>query len=367
MSIEHYLAIRNAMVNELNCKGIFTDDSLPKMMEKLNKLDRLEPERPKFTKPRKKSKKTGDIKKKKPNHYIHFESNFLVKEIKKRDPNFDTRGMKKMDLMKFLDMSLKGTSTFLGLLCKYKRFEYIPIRDMINLLSRYTKPFEVEADDLYYLLHLNKNIKRIVALVVRDFSTLSFKDISICLTAMNSLLNVFDRKYAFEIKSFPNKLLDYMLEKALARVSTCNFQDLLRLIDSAYKLREHSISEPLRVLQNEMVKHPLIPQYLTNEELLLIVSNFPTSAISIDDQMVEKHIKMYEERLSDYCIGDKVDAFHGIQRSGYHISQKIIKTLDEVDKDYLSIQPQSKILTFFESLTNSGLLTQDLSYLLINW
>lgn len=367
---QYYRMIRNHMIKELNSRGIFTDDRIVTMQRKLTELEFLKPERPRIItkKSRERKAKREDL------NYIDFYSSFFANELKKIDKSVDTRGMNKKTILKELDKRLKGKNTIIGLIAKYKTFARIPNKELIQFLKRYVSRFEIENDDLYYLLCIGAHFNYLIDKVMKDVESYSFKELTIFLQSMHTCFNTFNKKYKKLEPKFPSSSLESVLKKSIEYINTCNFYELINLIDSASKLHPQSYPENLRLLQVEMVNHPLIPEYMENKDLVKFLANLPDNetnaspdSVKADPDIILKYLKVFESRFKEFWLGDLVEVFLGIHRAGFKISEQLRIGLEDISLEYLETVNMYTVINLLKGLSESRCLSENMAKQLIKW
>ena len=361
---QYYEMIRNHMMNELNSRGIFTNDRVVTMQRRLTQLDYLKPQRPQVIPlsllKRRHARSKGF-------NRIDFDSRFLANELRKIDQGVDTRGMNKKKILHELDKRLKGENTLIGLISKYKAFKLIPTKELIQCLKRYVSPFEIEHNDLYYLLCTRKNLKQLIHTVMKDIDSLSLQELGIFLMSVNTFFNTFNKIFTKSEPEFPIKALQKVLKFSAEHLNTCNFYELMNIIEPARKLHPQSIPETLHLLQIEMVNHPLIPEYLDNKDLVKFLANLPASDLSVDLDIIAKYFRVFESRFNEFWIGDLVEVFLGIHRAGLKVSDKLRMGLEDISLGYLETVKMYTVINLFKGLSESGCLSEYTSNELIEW
>ena len=301
----------------------------------------------------------------KPAHSFYFSRLFLCHEIQKRDLSINTEvsSLELVNILKsLLERNQEPKNNLLYLLISYNyNVEQIKLHDMLEMLKLYRNPYVLSQDELSYLMNVGEFTEEIWKYLENNLNLMEFNDLLVAMQALSSFHHHLEKRYSRVLKEVPLDLIQIFMKRTYEVSNSASAYEIAVFANSVKVFFPGHETELINAFQNKIIEKIVEDDIEISERLKAILPNLPKDSFLQRPEMIRKMVKNIDQEADSLWIGDMIEVFLGINRSGFKMDFEMGNKFHNFTVDFFRILDFDYLLNVYKSFIEGGIMNEYLS------
>lgn len=301
----------------------------------------------------------------KPSHSFYFTRLFLCQEVQKRDISINTEVSTKelvQILKSLLDKNQEPKNNLLYLLISNNyNFDQISLSDMLTMLKLYRNPYVLSQEELSYLMNVGEFTEEIWKFLNKHLNFMQFDELLVAMQALNSFHHHLEKDYSSTMKDVPLDEIKLFMKRTFEVCNQASAYEIAVFVNNSKLFFPGHENELINAFQGKIFEKIKEDDIESIERLKAILPNLPKDSFLQQPEMITRMVNNIDKETESLWIGDMIEVFLGINRSGFKIGFHMGNKFHNFTVDFFRILGFDYLLNVYKSFLEGGIMNEYLS------